>query len=129
MLQAICVEFYHYCVSNDIRLEKKNFQMSYDTNIPRQLGLAGSSAIITAGMSFQYHVLKGLDCYLMLSSCLMSLAITCRFIMSPSILWRQVSNSCVTKAWNYPESRDHSRHNCWITGSSYTGMLRHNLGP
>ena len=34
----------HACVS----LPARNFVLKYDTNIPRQVGLAGSSAIITA---------------------------------------------------------------------------------
>ena len=34
--------------SNAIALGRQNFTLSYDTNIPRQVGLAGSSAIVTA---------------------------------------------------------------------------------
>ena len=29
-------------------MSRKNFTLSYDTNIPRQVGLAGSSAIVTS---------------------------------------------------------------------------------
>ena len=31
-----------------IALSRRNFTLSYDTNLPRQVGLAGSSAIVTA---------------------------------------------------------------------------------
>ena len=40
--------FHDYCVENDIDLPDRNFTIRYETNIPRQVGLAGSSAIITA---------------------------------------------------------------------------------
>lgn len=46
--QATCKKFYHYCSSRGIALAKRNFSLKYDTNIPRQVGLAGSSAIVTA---------------------------------------------------------------------------------
>ena len=46
--QATCKKFYHYCSTKGIALAKRNFSLKYDTNIPRQVGLAGSSAIVTA---------------------------------------------------------------------------------
>jgi glucuronokinase len=48
VLYAACKKFTEYCLDHDIRLPKRGFTLSYDTNIPRQVGLAGSSAIITA---------------------------------------------------------------------------------
>lgn len=48
LLQATCKKFYEYCNKKGIALYKKNFTLSYDTNIPRQVGLAGSSAIVSA---------------------------------------------------------------------------------
>jgi glucuronokinase len=48
LLQATCKKFYEYCDRHGIALPKRNFTLSYDTNIPRQVGLAGSSAIVTA---------------------------------------------------------------------------------
>ena len=48
LLQATCKMFYQYCSEKGIALYKRNFTLSYDTNIPRQVGLAGSSAIVTA---------------------------------------------------------------------------------
>ncbi|KAK1404421.1 hypothetical protein POM88_004026 [Heracleum sosnowskyi] len=43
---AICKVFNAYCKDNNIKLHKENFSLSYDTNIPRQTGLSGSSAIV-----------------------------------------------------------------------------------
>ncbi|CAO3639628.1 unnamed protein product [Cunninghamella blakesleeana] len=45
-----CIKvFYQYCQQNGIPLDTSiGFQILFETNIPRQVGLAGSSAIITA---------------------------------------------------------------------------------
>ncbi|KAF3501947.1 hypothetical protein F2Q69_00044859, partial [Brassica cretica] len=51
LLMAICKVFRSYCKDNDIRLHDRNFTLSYDTNIPRQTGLSGSSAIVSAALS------------------------------------------------------------------------------
>uniref|UniRef100_A0A1A8C3B8 Zgc:172049 n=1 Tax=Nothobranchius kadleci TaxID=1051664 RepID=A0A1A8C3B8_NOTKA len=48
LLQATCKKFYQFCSKQGIALTKQNFTLKYDTNIPRQVGLAGSSAIISA---------------------------------------------------------------------------------
>ena len=69
LLQAACKKFYHHCSTRGIALPRRNFSLRYDTNIPRQVleekkliwfglklwnvffpqvGLAGSSAIVTA---------------------------------------------------------------------------------
>mmetsp|Transcript_105739 Transcript_105739/g.341064 ORF Transcript_105739/g.341064 Transcript_105739/m.341064 type:complete len:627 (-) Transcript_105739:39-1919(-) len=48
LLQATCKKFYEYCTSHGIALIKRNFTLRYQTNVPRQVGLAGSSAIVTA---------------------------------------------------------------------------------
>lgn len=50
LLKATVKRFYDYCHENHIQLDDRNFTMRYVTNIPTQVGLAGSSAIITAGM-------------------------------------------------------------------------------
>ncbi|MBN1759942.1 MAG: hypothetical protein JW863_16570 [Chitinispirillaceae bacterium] len=50
LIKAAIKTFSGYCSSNGIRLENKNFTIRYDSTIPRQVGLAGSSAIITATM-------------------------------------------------------------------------------
>ncbi|XP_042481692.1 glucuronokinase 1-like [Macadamia integrifolia] len=51
LLMAICKVFYNYCKDNGIDLSSENFTLSYDTNIPRQTGLSGSSAIVCAALN------------------------------------------------------------------------------
>jgi len=48
LLMATCKRFQELCTSSGIALPRKNFTAKYDTNIPRQVGLAGSSAIVSA---------------------------------------------------------------------------------
>jgi len=48
LLKATVKKFYDYCQENQIELHKKNFTIRYSSNIPHGVGLAGSSAIITA---------------------------------------------------------------------------------
>jgi glucuronokinase len=48
LIKAAIKKLYEYCTENDIRLENRNFTIRYHSTIPRQVGLAGSSAIITA---------------------------------------------------------------------------------
>ncbi|WOL18664.1 hypothetical protein Cni_G27461 [Canna indica] len=48
---AICKVFYKYCSDKSIELQGGNFTLSYETNIPRQTGLSGSSAIICAALN------------------------------------------------------------------------------
>jgi glucuronokinase len=50
LIKAAVKKFVEYCESNDIRLVNKNFTIRYRSSIPRQVGLAGSSAIVTATM-------------------------------------------------------------------------------
>jgi glucuronokinase len=50
LLKAAAKSFADYCMANGIKLPHRNFTVRYDTNIPRQVGLGGSSAIITAVM-------------------------------------------------------------------------------
>ncbi|RID70964.1 hypothetical protein BRARA_C02936 [Brassica rapa] len=51
LLMAICKVFRNYCKDNAIQLHQRNFTLSYNTNIPRQTGLSGSSAIVSAALS------------------------------------------------------------------------------
>ncbi|XP_042504013.1 glucuronokinase 1-like [Macadamia integrifolia] len=51
LLMAICKGFYNHCKDNNIELNGGNFKMSYETNIPRQTGLSGSSAIVCAALN------------------------------------------------------------------------------
>jgi glucuronokinase len=59
LIKAAIKVFYEYCVDQNLDLDKRNFTMGYSSSIPRQVGLAGSSAIVTAAfrslMKF-YHV-------------------------------------------------------------------------
>jgi len=48
LLKASIKRFFEYCELNGLELENKNFKISYKSSIPLRLGLAGSSAIITA---------------------------------------------------------------------------------
>jgi glucuronokinase len=59
LLKATVKKFVEYCLRQKLELHKRNFSVRYESTIPRQVGLAGSSAIIVAGlrclMDF-YHV-------------------------------------------------------------------------
>ncbi len=57
LIKAAIKKFCEYCKENDIRLASKNFTIRYHSSIPRQVGLAGSSAIVTATMRalMQYY--------------------------------------------------------------------------
>jgi len=50
LVKAAIKKFGEYCEANGIRLSSRNFTIRYQTSIPRQVGLAGSSAIVTATM-------------------------------------------------------------------------------
>jgi glucuronokinase len=48
LLKATVRKFHDYCALNGIALHDRNFSLRYQSNIPRHVGMAGSSAIITA---------------------------------------------------------------------------------
>ncbi len=48
LVKATIKKFFDYCRGRKIGLAADNFSIRYQTNIPRQVGLAGSSAIIVA---------------------------------------------------------------------------------
>ncbi|MGF7217170.1 glucuronokinase [Spirosoma lacussanchae] len=48
LLKAAIKKFAEYCENEGIRLPNHNFSIRYNTSIPRQVGLSGSSAIIVA---------------------------------------------------------------------------------
>jgi glucuronokinase len=50
LLKSAIKCFYGYCLEHEIELHRRNFTVRYDTDIPNLVGLAGSSAIITATM-------------------------------------------------------------------------------
>lgn len=72
LLKAAIKRFYDYCRDQDIALEDRNFTIRYDTSIPSQVGLAGSSAIITACLRalmrfYGVHIPKPIQANLILS--------------------------------------------------------------
>jgi len=50
LLKGTIKVFYDYCDKQNIQIDGRNFTIRYHSNIPLRLGLAGSSAIITACM-------------------------------------------------------------------------------
>jgi glucuronokinase len=48
LVYATCKHFLDYCIENGIGIADRNFTIEYDTTIPRQVGLGGSSAIVVA---------------------------------------------------------------------------------
>jgi glucuronokinase len=50
LLKAAVKKFHDYCADRGVTLDERNFTIRYSSNIPHQVGLAGSSAIITACM-------------------------------------------------------------------------------
>ncbi len=48
LVKATIKRFVEYCQAQGIDLHRRNFSIRYESNIPRQVGLAGSSSIIIA---------------------------------------------------------------------------------
>jgi len=48
LLKAAARKFHQHCREHGLRLHRRNFTLRYRSSIPHQVGLAGSSAIITA---------------------------------------------------------------------------------
>ena len=48
LIKAAIKSFAEYCEKQEITLPARNFALRYETDIPRQVGLAGSSAIVTS---------------------------------------------------------------------------------
>ncbi len=48
LIKATIKHFVEYCQARQLALHDRNFSVRYQTNIPRQVGLAGSSALIVA---------------------------------------------------------------------------------
>ncbi|MEI7834341.1 MAG: hypothetical protein WCJ56_14225 [bacterium] len=48
LLQAACKLFYDECSKREIHIQEKNFTLDFNTTIPLQVGMAGSSAIVIA---------------------------------------------------------------------------------
>lgn len=50
LIKAAVKTFFDHCFNRNIPVAEKNFTIRYESDIPRQLGLGGSSAIIVAAM-------------------------------------------------------------------------------
>lgn len=50
LIYATCKRFHDYCCDYNLNLPNRNFRLKYDTDIPRQVGLGGSSAIVVAAL-------------------------------------------------------------------------------
>src|SRR4051812_39958784 len=48
LIKAAIKKFHDHCRQNDIDLDDRSFTISFETDIPRLVGLSGSSAIVTA---------------------------------------------------------------------------------
>jgi glucuronokinase len=48
LVKATIKRFVDYCQKRGLQLHNRNFSIRYQTNVPRQVGMAGSSAIIVA---------------------------------------------------------------------------------
>jgi glucuronokinase len=48
LVKATVRKFWEYCRKHSLALHGRNFSLRYESNIPRQVGMAGSSAIIAA---------------------------------------------------------------------------------
>lgn len=48
LMKATVKKFVEYCDHHEIKLHDRNFSLRYRSDIPRQVGLAGSSALVTA---------------------------------------------------------------------------------
>jgi len=61
LLFATCRRFADYCQERAIGLRKANFTLEYETDVPRQSGLGGSSAMIIAALRglLRFHRVPG----------------------------------------------------------------------
>ena len=50
LFKATLIRFMDYCEKNEIELNDQNFSLNYRSTVPRRVGMAGSSALITATM-------------------------------------------------------------------------------
>ncbi len=48
LIKATIKQFVDYCIASKLQLHERNFAIRYTSNIPQQVGMAGSSAIIIA---------------------------------------------------------------------------------
>ena len=51
LLRALCYKFHEHCDANGLTLHGRGFTLDYKTNIPKQTGMSGSSALIVAALN------------------------------------------------------------------------------
>lgn len=73
LMKAALKKFHDYCAECGLRLHENKFALSYSSDIPVRLGLAGSSALVTAAMKalmqhFGIEILKPVLANLVLSA-------------------------------------------------------------
>ncbi len=56
LMQATCKRFFQYCVTHGIAIARRNFALSYDTNIPRQARARTRSVLRPAYFFFFFIV-------------------------------------------------------------------------
>lgn len=54
-MQATCSHFWKECQHQGFNCGNRAFKLSYDTNIPRQAGLSGSSALVCGAFNCLLH--------------------------------------------------------------------------
>ena len=68
LIKAIIKKFHDYCRTNGVELHDRSFTIGFESDIPRLVGLAGSSAIVTAtlralmkyyGVEIPKHLMPG----------------------------------------------------------------------
>jgi glucuronokinase len=60
LIKAAAVRFFRHCRAEGIELPERNFTIRYDSDVPVRVGLAGSSAIITATLRalMEFHAVE-----------------------------------------------------------------------
>src|SRR6476469_5907216 len=60
LIKAALKRFNDYCVAHSIEVPERSYTVSFDTDIPRLVGLAGSSAIVVAMIRglMQFHDIR-----------------------------------------------------------------------
>jgi glucuronokinase len=81
LIKAAIKVFHDYCDEHDLPLPARNFTVRYESSVPRQVGLGGSSAIVTAALRalmtfYQVEIPLHLQPNLILSAELDELGIT-----------------------------------------------------
>lgn len=109
LIKASIKKFVEYCQSKQFKLSNENFTIRYHSTIPRQVGLAGSSAIITATFKalmrfYEVEISKEILPSLILSTELEELGIKAG--LQDRVI--QVYGGCVYMDFNQPFMEKHN---------------------